>query len=40
MKGFFDQWLVLIHTFVSGGSVAIEVNDHTRKYFHTRKGLR
>jgi hypothetical protein len=30
----------LINDFVSGGSVAIRVNDDTGRYFQTRKGLR
>jgi hypothetical protein len=30
----------LIHSFVSGESVAIKVNDDIGKYFQTKKGLR
>jgi hypothetical protein len=40
MKGFSDEWHALIHSFVSGGSVAIKVNDDTGHYFRTKKGLR
>jgi hypothetical protein len=40
MKGFSSKWRALINNFVSGGSVAIRVNDDTGLYFQTRKGLR
>jgi hypothetical protein len=40
MKGFSNEWRALIHGFVSGGSVAIKVNDDTGHYFRTKKGLR
>jgi hypothetical protein len=40
MKGFSPEWRALINDFVSGGSVAIRVNDDTGHYFQTRKGLR
>ena len=40
MKGFSPEWCALINSFVSGGSVAIKVNDDTGKYFQTKKGLR
>jgi hypothetical protein len=40
MKGFSPEWRALINDFVSGGSVAIRVNDDTGRYFQTRKGLR
>jgi hypothetical protein len=40
MKGFSEEWLALIHSFVWGGSVAIKVNDDIGKYFQTKKGLR
>jgi hypothetical protein len=40
MKGFSPEWRALINDFVSGGSVAIRVNDDTGRYFLTRKGLR
>ena len=40
MKRFSDEWCALIDSFVSGGSVAIKVNDDTGKYFQTKKGLR
>jgi hypothetical protein len=40
MKGFSDEWCALIHCFVSGGSVAIKVNDDIGHYFQTLKRLR
>jgi hypothetical protein len=40
MKGFSDEWRSLIDSFVSGGSVAIKVNDDVGTYFQTLKGLR
>jgi hypothetical protein len=40
MKGFSPEWRALINDFMSGGSVAIRVNDDTGHYFQTRKGLR
>jgi hypothetical protein len=40
MKGFSAEWRSLIDSFVSGGSVAIKVNDDVGKYFQTLKGLR
>jgi hypothetical protein len=40
MKGLSPKWHALINDFVSGGSVAIRVNDVTGYYFQTRKGLR
>jgi hypothetical protein len=40
MKGFSDEWRALINCFVSGGSVAIKVNNDIGPYFLTLKGLR
>ena len=40
MKGFSAEWRALIHNFVSGGSVAIKVNDDIGNFFQTKKGLR
>jgi hypothetical protein len=40
MKGFSEEWRALIHNFVTGGSVAIKVNDDIGRYFQTCKGLR
>jgi hypothetical protein len=40
MKGFSPEWRALICSFVSGGSVAIKVNDDIGHYFQTKKGLR
>ena len=34
MKGF-SEWCVMVHSFVSGGSVAIKVNDDVGHYFQT-----
>jgi hypothetical protein len=39
VKGFSPEWRALINDFVSGGSVAIRVNNDTGSYFQTRKGL-
>jgi hypothetical protein len=39
MKGFSREWRALVNDFVSGGSVAIRVNDDNGRYFQTRKGL-
>jgi hypothetical protein len=39
MKGFSPKWCAVIHNFVSGGSVAIKVNDDIGPYFQTKKGL-
>jgi hypothetical protein len=39
MKGFSDEWRALINSFVSGGSVAIKVNDDVGRYFQTMKCL-
>jgi hypothetical protein len=40
MEGFSPEWRALIHSSVSGGSVAIKVNDDIGHYFQTKKGLR
>ena len=40
MKGFSAEWCAMIHSFVTGGSVAIKVNDDIGSYFQTKKGLR
>jgi hypothetical protein len=40
MKGFSDEWRALINSIVSGGSLAIKVNDNVGRYFHTLKHLR
>jgi hypothetical protein len=37
MKGFLDEWRALINSFMSGGSVAIKVNDDVGRYFKTLK---
>src|SRR4051812_31289871 len=40
MKGFSEEWCALIHICVSGGSVAVNVNDEIGRFFQTKKGLR
>jgi hypothetical protein len=40
MKSFSPEWRALINNFVSGGNVAIRVNDDMGRYFQKRKGLR
>ena len=39
MKGFSSKWIILGGSFVSGGSVAVNVNDEIGHFFQTRKGL-
>ena len=40
MKGFSPKWIGWIKSFISGGSVAINVNDEVGPFFQTKKGLR
>jgi len=40
LKGFSPKWIEWIKSFISGGSVAINVNDEIGPYFQTKKGLR
>ena len=40
MKGFSLKWIEWIRSFISGGSVAINVNDEVGPFFQTKKGLR
>ena len=40
MKGFSPKWISWVKTFISGGSVAINVNNDVGPFFQTRKGLR
>ena len=40
MKGFSEEWCALIHSCVSGGSVAVNINDEIGRFFQTKKGLR
>ena len=40
MKGFSPKWIGWIKSFVSRGSVAVNVNDEVGPFFQTRKGLR
>ena len=37
MKGFSDKWCQWIQNFVTGGTVAIKVNDEVGHYFETKK---
>ena len=40
MKEFSNTWCRWVESFMSGGSLAIKVNDDVGNYFQTRKGLR
>ena len=40
MKGFSPKWIQWVQTFISSGSVAINVNDEVGHFFQTKKGLR
>ncbi len=40
MKGFLPKWISWIESFISGGSVAVKVNDDVGPFFQTKKGLR
>jgi hypothetical protein len=40
LKGFSHKWIEWIKSFISGGSVAINVNDEVGPYFQIKKGLR
>jgi hypothetical protein len=40
MKGFSSKLISWIKTFISGGSVAVNVNDDVGHYFQTKKVLR
>ena len=40
MKRFSPEWIGWIKSFISGGSVAISVNDEIGSFFQTKKGLR
>ena len=37
MKGFSEEWCAWIRYFVTGGNVAIKVNDDVGRYFQTKK---
>jgi hypothetical protein len=39
MKGFSSKWISWIKTFISGGSVAVSVNDDIGHYFQTKKAF-
>ena len=40
MKGFSSKWIEWIKSFISGGSVAVNINDEVGPYFQTKKGVR
>ncbi len=40
MKGFSPKWISWVNSFISGGSVAVNVNNDIGHYFQTKKGLR
>jgi hypothetical protein len=40
MKGFSPKWVSWVKSFISGGSVLVNINDDVGKFFKTRKGLR
>jgi len=40
MKGFSHKWIEWTKSFISGGSVAVNVNDEVGPYFQTKKALR
>ena len=40
MKGFSQTWCKWIENKVTGGSVAVKINDEVGHYFQTMKGLR
>ena len=37
MKGFSPKWISWVQAFISGGSVAININDEVGPYFQTKK---
>ena len=39
LKGFSHKWIEWIKSFISGGSIAVNVNDEVGPYFQTKKGL-
>ena len=39
LKGFSPKWIEWIKSFISGGSVAVNINDEVGPFFQTRKGL-
>lgn len=40
MKGFSPKWISWVDSFISGGSVAVKVNDNVGHFFQTKKGVR
>ena len=39
MKGFSPKWISWVQAFISGGSVAININDEVGPYFQTKKAF-
>jgi hypothetical protein len=39
MKGFSPKWISWVQAFISGGSVAININDEVRPYIQTKKAF-
>ena len=40
IKGFSPKWIKWVETFITAGSVAINVNDEIGHFFETKKDLR
>lgn len=40
MKGFSPKWISWVESFISGGSVAVKVNDEVGHFFKTKKEVR
>ena len=40
MKGFSSKWISWVQSFISSGSVAVNVNNDIGHFFQTKKGLR
>src|SRR6266540_5996609 len=40
MKGFSPKWISWVKSFISGGSVAVNVNNDIGHFFQKKKGLR
>jgi len=40
MKGFSPKWISWVKSFISGGSISVNVNNDIGHYFQKKKGLR
>src|SRR5438132_9030981 len=40
MKGFSPKWISWVRSFISGGSVAVNINNDIGHFFQTKKGIR